>query len=196
MTDTICSNASFLSSASCSASSIGVSFSISFVAANRTGRSASFASFSIICATAWIQRCTAPTGSLSPLLSGQKSILPGGSWYLATCMAWLTSSSIPSFFAAEIGTTGIPSICSSSFTRIVPPFARTSSIIFSASTIGIPSSMSCIVRHRFRSKFDASTILIMPLGLPSIRNSRVTISSLEYGESEYIPGRSVTVASG
>ena len=34
---------------------------------------------------------------------------------------------------------------SSSFTRTEPPFARTSSIIFNASTIGMPSSMSCMV---------------------------------------------------
>ena len=58
----------------------------------------------------------------------------------ATCNAWLTNSSIPSFFAAEIGTTGIPSISSISFICIVPPLFLISSIILRAKTIGISVS--------------------------------------------------------
>ena len=53
---------------------------------------------------------------------------------------------MPSFFAAEIGTTGTPSSSSSALTMMVPPLARTSSIMFSASTNGMFSSISCIVR--------------------------------------------------
>ena len=53
---------------------------------------------------------------------------------------------MPSPRAAEMGTTGMPSSLSSSFTRMVPPPSRTSSIMLSASTMGMPSSMSCIVR--------------------------------------------------
>ena len=39
------------------------------------------------------------------------------------------------FLAAEMGTTGMPSVSSSWFTMMVPPLARTSSIMFSASTM-------------------------------------------------------------
>ena len=53
---------------------------------------------------------------------------------------------MPSFLAAEMGTTGMPSAFSSSFTRMVPPLARTSSIMFSASTMGICNSINCMVR--------------------------------------------------
>ena len=47
---------------------------------------------------------------------------------------------------AKTDATGIPKISSSSLIRTEPPFALTSSIIFKASTIGIPSSISCMVR--------------------------------------------------
>ena len=126
------------------------------------------------------QRCTAPLWSFT----SQKSCRPGASRYFATCTAWSISSSIPSFFAAEIGTTGMPSISSISFTRTEPPFWRTSSIILSASTIGTSSSISCIVRYKLRSMFVASTMLMMPRGCSSKTKRRVTSSSLEYGDME------------
>ena len=166
-----------------------------FVAAKRAGTDACSAYGSMMCAVAWMQRCTAPSGSCSCALAGQKSMRPGASSKRATCRAWSTSSSTPSFFAAEMGTTGMPSSASSSFTRTVPPLASTSSIMLSASTMGIPSSMICMVRYRLRSILVPSTMLMMPSGFSSSRKSRVTISSLEYGDSEYTPGRSVTVAS-
>ena len=40
--------------------------------------------------------------------------------------------------------------------------------------------------------FVASTILIKPVGFSSRINRLETSSSLVYGESEYMPGRSVT----
>ena len=83
-----------------------------------------------------------------------------------------------------MGTTGTPSSASSPFTSTVLPFARISSIMFRAITMGMPSSISCMVRYKLRSILVASTMLMMPSGLPSIRKSRVTISSLVYGESE------------
>lgn len=61
-------------------------------------------------------------------------------------MAWSISSLMPSFFTAEMGTTGMPRACSSSLTRTVPPLARTSSIMFRARTMGMPNSMSCMVK--------------------------------------------------
>ena len=78
-----------------------------------------------------------------------------------------------------MGTTGMPSIASISLMLMVPPLPRTSSIIFSASTMGVSSSISCIVKYRLRSMLVASTILIMPVGFSPMMNWRVTISSLE-----------------
>ena len=80
--------------------------------------------------------------------------------------------------------TGMPSSFSISLTSTEPPLSRTSSIMFRASTIGTSSSISCIVRYRFRSIFVASTILIMPFGCSFNTKFRVTISSLEYGDME------------
>ena len=51
---------------------------------------------------------------------------------------------MPSPFEAEMGTTGMPSSCSISFTRTVPPLPSTSSIMFRANTMGTPSSISCM----------------------------------------------------
>ena len=109
-------------------------------------------------------------------------------------MACSISSSTPSSFEADIGMTGTPSMTSNLFTFIVPPFSLTSSIMFNAMTMGIFSSKSCKVRKRFLSMFVASIMFIMPSGLSLRRKSRVTISSLVKGDSEYIPGRSTTVA--
>ena len=63
-----------------------------------------------------------------------------------------------------MGTTGMPRSSDSFCTSMVPPLARTSSIMFNASTIGTRSSSSCSVRYRLRSMFVASTILMMPSG--------------------------------
>ncbi len=91
---------------------------------------------------------------------------------------------MPSFFTAEMGTTGMPSAASSSLMWMDPPLADSSSIMFRASTIGMLSSMSCRVRYRLRSMFVASTMLMIAVGFSLMRKSRVTTSSLEYGESE------------
>ena len=40
----------------------------------------------------------------------------------------------------------MPSMASILLMRTVPPLPRTSSIMFSASTMGVSSSMSCMVR--------------------------------------------------
>ena len=176
----ICSSVSFSFWSSPSRSSTRLSPSASLLAAKRTGMPACSAWSSIRLMIACRQRCTAPP--CSP--ASQKSCRPGLSWYFATCTAWSTSSAMPSFLAAEIGTTGMPSIASISLTRIEPPFSRTSSIMLSASTIGTSSSMSCIVRYRLRSMFVASTMLMIPFGCSSRTKRRVTSSSLEYGDIE------------
>ena len=139
---TICSKVSFSFWSSFSFSRISSSPSASLLAAKRTGMSAFWAWSSIRCIIPWRHLWTAPPSSLA----SQKSSRLGRSWYFATWMAWATSSSIPSFFAAEIGTTGIPRSSSIWFTKTAPPFCLTSSIIFSASTMGTSSSISCMVR--------------------------------------------------
>ena len=170
----ICSIISFSFCSKFNACSTSWSPSTSLLAAKRTGIPALTAWSSIRCIIAWRHRWTAPLW----LFSSQKSCRLGFSWYCATWIAWFISSVIPSFFAAEIGTTGIPSIDSNLLMRTDPPFPRISSIILSASTIGTSSSKSCIVRYRFRSIFVASTIFIMSVGFCLIINSLVTISSL------------------
>ena len=64
------------------------------------------------------------------------------------------------------------SSASSPFTSTVLPLARISSIMFSAITMGMPSSISCMVRYKLRSMLVASTMLMMPSGLPSIKKNR------------------------
>ena len=120
-------------------------------------------------------RCTAPL---------QKSSRCGGCLSPATSMATRINSPIPSFLLAEMGTTGTPSSACIFSMSMWPLLARTSSIIFSAITIGMRSSISCRLRYRLRSRLVASTMLMMPSGCESIRKSRETISSDEYGDSE------------
>ena len=139
---TICSSISNSFCSNCNCFKINGSPSIAFVAANRTGKADFSAWSSIRWLTAWIQRCTAPLWSFI----SQKSWRNGCSWYLAIWTACFTSSPTPSFFAAEIGITGTPSIASIWLTSIDPWFPSTSSIIFNATTIGISISKSCIVR--------------------------------------------------
>ena len=93
-------------------------------------------------------------------------------------MACCTSSSTPSFLAAEMGMTGMPSISSMAFTSIKPWFPITSSIMFRASTMGTSISSSCIVRYRLRWMLVASTMLMMARGFSSSTKFRETISSL------------------
>ena len=58
----------------------------------------------------------------------------------AQCLASSISSLIPSPFSADVSTTGHPSISESLFLFIVVPFFLITSIIFSAITVGTPSS--------------------------------------------------------
>ena len=94
-------------------------------------------------------------------------------------MAWSTSSATPSFFAAEMGTTGTPSMASMRLTSMDPPLPRSSSIMFRATTMGTSISRSCMVRYRFRWRLVASTMLMMARGFSSRTKFRETSSSLE-----------------
>ena len=58
----------------------------------------------------------------------------------------LGSFSLPSFFRAEISTASQPSSLDSFFRSILSPFLRTRSIMLTAMTTGMPSSISWVVR--------------------------------------------------
>ena len=139
----MCSSASSSLASSPRAPRTSSSPSTSLVAAKRGGIPACLAWSSTRCMTAWMQRCSAP---LSGPSAAQKSCLPGSSRWRATCSTCSTSSDVPSFLAAEMGTTGMPSIRSSRLTSTEPPLAATSSIMLSARTMGRSSSMSWSVR--------------------------------------------------
>ena len=94
------------------------------------------------------------------------------------------SSDTPSAVAAQMGTTGTPSVCAIFCTSILPPFPVSSSIMLSARTVGTRSVRSCRVKYRLRSRFVASTMLMIPSGFWLRIKSRVTISSAVYGRSE------------
>ena len=77
---------------------------------------------------------------------------------------------IPVPFNAEISTTAAQPIFSFNLSRLIlSPLLLTRSIIFTAITTGIPSSISCVDRYRLRSMFVPSTIFKMASGRSAIR---------------------------
>ena len=119
--------------------------------------------------TAWMHRCTGP--------SGQKSSTLGSTRFWAVESRMSTSSEMPWFLAALMGTTGTPRALLSFFTSMLPPLPVSSSIMFRAITVGTCNASSCKVKYRFRSILVASTMLMMASGLEPKIKSRVTISS-------------------
>ena len=93
-------------------------------------------------------------------------------------------SLMPSAFRADTGTTLHPRSLESLSTSIWSPSLRTWSIMFSATTVGMPVSMIWRVRKRFLSRFVASTMLMTASGLSLMRKFLETISSGEYGDRE------------
>ena len=91
---------------------------------------------------------------------------------------------MPFPFNAEVSITGHPRMSDNLFKSILSPFFSTMSIIFNAITVGMPSSNICVVKYKFLSILDASTILIIASGLSSIIKLRVTTSSRVYGDKE------------
>ena len=65
--------------------------------------------------------------------------------------------------------------------------------MLSATTTGIPVSHSSLVRYSPRWSTVESTTLRITSGVLSVRYRSVTASSGEYGDSEYVPGRSVNM---
>ena len=113
-------------------------------------------------------------------ISGQGKAI----FFRVLSIAHSISSSQPCPLAALMATTGKPILFERSGTSILFPCLFTSSIIFSATTVGTPISINCTVRYRLRCKLVASTTSITTSGFSFIRKSRATTSSAEYGESE------------
>ena len=89
--------------------------------------------------------------------------------FFAALMAASAASMTPVPFKAEISTILQPSSRSSSLTLMLSPFFLTRSIMFSAMTTGMPSSVSWVVRYRLRSRFVASTMFKIASGRSVIR---------------------------
>ena len=69
------------------------------------------------------------------------------------------------------------------------------SLLFNATTTGIPSSSSCVVKKRLLLRFVASTIFTMASGFSCLTNPLVILSSGVNGDIEYAPGRSTATSS-
>ena len=98
--------------------------------------------------------------------------LCGGSIFLplfAAFTAALAASVTPVPFSAEISTTSQSSTLDSSLIFSSSPFLRTRSIMLTAQITGIPSSSSCVVRYRLRSRFVPSRIFRIASGFSVIR---------------------------
>ena len=87
----------------------------------------------------------------------------------ASSIAFSAALRLPSPFRAAVSTISQPSSEASFWVLISSPFLRTRSIILTATTTGMPSSISWVVRYRFLSIFVPSTILIIASGFSFTR---------------------------
>ena len=133
------------------------SFSNSLIAKNlfcSSGTSVSFFStVSITLSTSGANLCTA-TAAL---------------FFCASSIAFLVAFSIPVSFSAEISITGQPSFSYTMTRSLLSPFSFTRSIMLTAMTTGIPSSISCVLRYKFLSMLVPSTRFRIASGLSPIR---------------------------
>ena len=83
---------------------------------------------------------------------------------LATSTALLAASITPVPFNAEISTTVQPSSLAKFLVFSLSPFFATISIIFTATTTGIPSSISWVVKYKFLSRLVPSMIFKITSG--------------------------------
>jgi hypothetical protein len=116
-------------------------------------------------------------------------------WNFTVSNTAFNKSSIPSPVFAEIGTNLTFNALDNPDTSITSPLFLDSSIILRATTMGTSISISCMLKYRFLSILVASTIFITTSGLSNSMYSLVTTSSGEYGDNEYIPGKSTRVTS-
>ncbi len=89
--------------------------------------------------------------------------------FFAASIAASAASIIPFPFRAEISTTLQPNCLDSSAVLIWSPFFSTASIMLTATTTGMPSSVSCVVKYKFLSKFVPSTRFRIASGRSLIR---------------------------
>ena len=89
--------------------------------------------------------------------------------FFAASIAASAASIMPVPFSAEISTTLQPSAFESPSVLILSPFFLTTSIMLMATTTGIPSSVSCVVRYRFLSRLVPSIILRIASGRSLMR---------------------------
>ena len=85
---------------------------------------------------------------------------------------------------ATVSTAGQPVSSVSLAVSMSLPALRTSSIMFSASTSGTPSSMICTPRYRLRSRQSAFSTSMTAPGRSSMRKLRAAFSSSEYAVRE------------
>ena len=119
-----------------------------------SGRSSAAASsmWAIACSTTPLKLCCGTVVSPCAALTASA----------AACM-------VPCPFKAEISTTLQPSWRDNSSMLILSPFFFTTSIMLTATTTGIPSSVSCVVRYRLRSRFVPSMMFKIASGRSLIR---------------------------
>ncbi len=89
--------------------------------------------------------------------------------FFAASTAASAASMVPFPFKAEISTTLHPNCLDSSAVLILSPFFSTTSIMLMATTTGMPSSVSWVVRYRFLSKFVPSMMFKIASGRSPIR---------------------------
>ena len=89
--------------------------------------------------------------------------------FFATSIAVSAASIIPFPFKADISITLHPKAPDNSAVLILSPFFSTTSIILMAITTGMPSSVSCVVRYKFLSRFVPSIIFRIASGRSLIR---------------------------
>ena len=85
----------------------------------------------------------------------------------ATAISAASPTPVPR--SAQIAVTSQPSFSPSLSSRTLLPFFSIISIMFTAMTTGIPSSVNCVDRYRFRSMFVPSTRFKITSGRSPIR---------------------------
>ena len=158
ISSSICAISAEISGTLCICSTILSSFSSNFTAKNRF--CASGTSAPSLLST---EESTAST-FCAKVCTGTDGFFADATRTALSAAAW-----IPLPFSAEISTTSQPSFFASFSTWILSPFFSTRSIMLTAITTGIPSSISCVLRYRFRSILVPSTIFRIASGFSLIR---------------------------
>ena len=121
-----------------------------------------------------------PSGTLPPSFSST-ALMAASTFRANSCMGaaaafllaavttFFTTASSPVPFRAEISVSSHPSLLASLSVCILSPAFSTTSIMFTAMTTGMPSSVIWVDRYRFLSILVPSTILMIASGLSLIR---------------------------